>query len=126
MRAFATAAPALVRIVLAVAFATAGTTLARAETQTFELTVTERPPGEPARFVVRRGDSVVIALAATIAADVHLHGYNLEAKLAPGARATWNFIARATGRYPINVHKPGETAGHRHAPPIAYLEVRPR
>ena len=83
-------------------------------------------PVETAILAARRGDAVTITLRSEIAAELHLHGYDLEARLSPGATATWRFAARATGRYPINVHRPGASTGHRQTTPIAYLEVRPR
>ena len=81
---------------------------------------------EPAILAARKGDAVAITLRSEFAAEVHLHGYNLETPLAAGGTATWRFAARATGRYPINVHRPDASSEHRHAPPAAYLEVRPR
>jgi len=111
---------------LAAVTAVASASSGRAEEPAFALTVRSQPPAQPVVFRVRKDDAVMVALSSEIAAEIHLHGYNLEARLAAGGTATWRFAARATGRYPINVHRPGETAGHRHAPPLAYLEVRPR
>lgn len=110
----------------ALAAAAVGAPPALAEERNFALEVGATAPAEPRILAALRGDTVVIALKSAIVAELHLHGYNLEARLAAGGAATWRFTARATGRYPINVHRPGETTGHRHAPPIAYLEVRPR
>lgn len=104
----------------------AAASLGRSEERGFTLVVGAAAPGEPLVLAARKGDAVVIAVKSEVAAELHLHGYDLAARLAAGGTATWRFTARATGRYPINVHRPGEAAGHRHAPPIAYLEVRPR
>jgi len=125
MRAGAAAAAAIVWSTLAAVATVAGAPPARSEERNFALAVAAKAPAEPFVFAARRGDAVVIAITSEIAAELHLHGYNLEARLAAGGAATWRFQARATGRYPINVHRPGDKAGHRHAPPVAYLEVRP-
>jgi hypothetical protein len=109
----------------ALAAVAVGAPPAQSEERTFALEVGAAAPAEPRILAAQRGDTVVIAVTSEIAAEIHLHGYNLEARFAAGGAATWRFAARATGRYPINLHRPGDS-GHRHAPPIAYLEVRPR
>ncbi len=124
MRAGAAIAAAAVSLALAASATSASA--ARADERVFTLAIGAAAPAEPTILAARKGDTVAITLRSEIAAEVHLHGYNLEARLAAGGTATWRFAARATGRYPINVHRPGAAAGHRHAPPVAYLEVRPR
>lgn len=122
----ASAAIAAVAVPIALAALAAGASAVRAEERAFTLVVGSAAPAEPAILAARKGDTVAITLRSEIAAEIHLHGYDLEARLAPGALATWRFTARATGRYPINVHRPGAASARRHAPPVAYLEVRPR
>ena len=117
---------AIAAAAVSMALAAAGASAARAEERAFALAIGAATPAAPAILAARKGDTVAITLTSEIAAEVHLHGYNLAARLAPGGTATWRFAARATGRYPINVHRPGASSGHRHAPPVAYLEVRPR
>jgi hypothetical protein len=44
---------------------------------------------------------------------LHLHGYDIEKSVAPGAATELTFTAHATGRFPIYVHAqaaPGERA----------------
>jgi hypothetical protein len=36
------------------------------------------------------------------------------------------FTARATGRFPVSVHKPQAAGGHTHDPPLVHVEVHPR
>jgi hypothetical protein len=120
------AGAAIAAVAIALAAAAAHVAAACAEERAFTLVVGAAAPAEPAVFAARKGDTVTIALRSEIAAEIHLHGYDLEARLAAGATATWRFAARATGRFPVDVHRPGAASGQRHAPPAAYLEVRPR
>lgn len=77
---------------------------------------------------VDRGDAVRLRLTSDAPGDAHLHGYRLEARVAPGQAAELTFNARATGRYRIEWHAAGEAAkgGRHHGPPLAVLEVLPK
>ena len=58
---------------------------------------------------------------------LHLHGYDIETKVEPGAVAEMAFAARATGRFPVEEHKPDAKGGHSHGEaPLVRIEVRPR
>jgi hypothetical protein len=70
---------------------------------------------------VRRGDAVEINWTADRRTVLHLHGYDIETAVDAGASKVMSFSARATGRFPIEIH--GE--GGRHAV-LIYLEVHPR
>ena len=52
---------------------------------------------------------------------LHLHGYDIESKLAPGEPAAMAFKATIPGRFPVEVHGAGK-GPHR---PVLYLEVYP-
>jgi len=108
------------------ALAAAGAPLAGAEERSFHLAISAAAPVDAPAFAVRRGDTVIITIESAVPGDVHLHGYDREARLAAGGRASWRFTAHATGRYPLNFHRPSEAAGYRHGGALAYLEVRPR
>jgi hypothetical protein len=71
---------------------------------------------------VRQGDDVTLRWTADQVLVLHLHGYDIEAKVAPGTPATMRFHARAAGRFPIEVH--AEKSGREST--LAYLEVHPR
>jgi plastocyanin len=93
-----------------------------AETRRFTLKLTEGQLADaPAHLRVMAGDEVVIAWTSDRGVELHLHGYNLHARPAPGQPAEMAFRAHATGRYPIELHD-GE---NRHRP-VIYLEVHPR
>jgi hypothetical protein len=97
--------------------------------KTFELAITRSAaPAKPRVLRVKQDDVVRLRVVSEIAGEVHIHGYRLELKLAPGTFQELTFKARATGRYPIEWHAAGEAqreSGH-HGPPVAVLEVHPK
>jgi hypothetical protein len=97
--------------------------------KTFELTIPRSTAqAKPSVLRVEKDDMVRLRVASEAAGEVHLHGYRLEMKLAPGIPGELNFRARATGRYRIEWHPADEAAkkGNRHGPPLAILEVHPK
>ena len=76
-----------------------------------------QPQGGIARDSVTQGRDVVITVTSDVADEVHLHGYDLSADVAPGAPATIRFTADAPGRFEIELENS--------AVQIAELEVRP-
>ena len=77
---------------------------------------------------VEKGDAVTLTIASDAAGELHLHGYRLATKVAPGEPAQISFTAYATGRYPLEWHAAGAPAkpGAHHGPPLSALEVRPK
>jgi hypothetical protein len=76
---------------------------------------------------VRQGDAVKLRWTTDRPILLHLHGYDIEAKVEPGAVAEMAFTARATGRFPIEEHKPDARGGHSHGEaPLVRIEVYPR
>ena len=95
---------------------------AMAEPRLFELQVKGgRLPPSQALVRVRQGDEVTLKWTSDQAVALHLHGYDLEAKVTPPAPHEMRFTARAAGRFPIEIHG----AAGKHAT-IGYLEVHPR
>ncbi len=95
---------------------------------------------------VVEGERVRLRWLANSEISIHLHGYDIEALLAPDLPTEWNFIANVTGRFPVEVHDSG-ASGHaahdhhhsdssdhpahmapseRHAGNLLYFEVHPR
>jgi FtsP/CotA-like multicopper oxidase with cupredoxin domain len=100
---------------------------AGAAERTFTLvTVEGRAP--PAQQVLRvtQGDVVTINLTSNRTGEVHLHGYQKVAKLAPGKGATWKFTAHATGRYRLEWHGMGDSLSDHRDPALSTLEVLPK
>jgi len=75
------------------------------------------PQGGIQRDSVARGRDVVITVTSDVADEVHVHGYDLMADVAPGSPATIRFTADAPGRFEIELENTGVQ--------IAELEVRP-
>ena len=107
--------------VLAVWLALVAVGVAMAEPRVFELTIKNGRLPENQRLVrVRQGDEVTLKWTTDRALTLHLHGYDLEAKLGPETPVDMPFTAHATGRFPIEIHG----AGMEHT--IGHLEVHPR
>jgi hypothetical protein len=69
------------------------------------------------RVSVQRDGQVVLVVQSAVADEVHVHGYDLTADVAPGAPATLRFKATAPGRFEIELEDRGLQIGE--------LEVRP-
>jgi hypothetical protein len=76
-----------------------------------------RPEGGIARDAVDLAREVVITVTADVTDEIHLHGYDLSADVAPGSPATIRFTADAPGRFELELEHTGVQ--------IAELEVRP-
>jgi hypothetical protein len=97
----------------------ATTTTAPAEPQVVRVRITV--PGDTVpkvkKFSVGRDKQLEIVVDSALADEVHLHGYDLSADVAPGKPATIRFKANAPGRFEIELES--------RRLPIAELEVRP-
>jgi hypothetical protein len=94
-----------------------------AEPRIFDLAIREGSlPPEQRVIRVQRGDAVTLRWTSDRSLTLHVHGYDIEQRVTADTTATMSFMARATGRFAIEIHG-GD--GHR-ASPLAYLEVRPR
>ena len=98
---------------------TATTTTAPAEPDVVRITVSV--PGDKAptvkHFTIQQDSQVVFVVNSELADEVHLHGYDLSADVAPGAPATIRFKANAPGLFEAELES--------RSLPIAELEVRP-
>jgi FtsP/CotA-like multicopper oxidase with cupredoxin domain len=79
-------------------------------------------PADQRLIRVRQGDEVTLQWTTDKKATIHVHGYDIETALTPDTPVTIRFSARATGRFPIEVH--GTTRGPQVT--LGYLEVHPR
>jgi hypothetical protein len=97
--------------------------------RTFELTITRSAAPVKSRVLhVEKDDVVRLRVMSEEAGEIHLHGYRLALKLAPGIPGEMQFKARATGRFRIEWHGADAAAKpeSHHSPPLAVLEVRPK
>jgi hypothetical protein len=120
----------LMRAAVIMPLALAGTLLAQAQTPevVFDFKIENGRVGERLRRVrVGQGDAVRLRWSTDRPIILHLHGYDIETKVMPGAVAEMAFIARATGRFPVEEHKPDASGTHSHGEvPLVRLEVHPR
>jgi hypothetical protein len=78
-------------------------------------------------IAVRRYDRVEINWRADRRTILHLHGYDIEITIEPDKPEMMTFVARATGRFGIEIHPPpGEGKASNHHAVLIYLEVHPR
>ena len=101
----------------------------QADQRTFTLDIRERQVGVTSRTIrVTQGDAVTIRWTTDEAVALHLHGYDIETVIKPGAVAEMTSKAHATGRFPITSHGFGAHAhsgGHGEST-LMYIEVLPR
>lgn len=61
------------------------------------------PP--PGRVRVAQGETVRLMVTSDVADELHVHGYELEARLNPGKPATIEFTADQTGLFEVETHE---------------------
>jgi hypothetical protein len=96
---------------------------------TFDMKVERGRVPDTMRLIrVNEGDVVKLRWTSDQPLVLHLHGYDIEKRIAAGAVTELTFTAYATGRFPIHVHAQGAGAGgHAHEDaPLATIEVYPR
>lgn len=79
-------------------------------------------PADQRLVAVTQDDELTLHLTSDKLVEFHLHGYDIEEKLSPDATVSRHFVARAAGRFPLELH--GEIPGGERV--IGYLEVRPQ
>jgi FtsP/CotA-like multicopper oxidase with cupredoxin domain len=102
---------------------------ANAAELTFDLRVENgRVAGDMRVVRVKQGDVVTLRWTADQPAILHLHGYDIEKRVEPGAVVEMHFTAAATGRFPVHAHATGARPGNsvNEEAPLAYVEVYPR
>ena len=94
----------------------------------FDLRIEDGKVAEDMRVVrVTQGDTVRLRWTTGAPVVLHLHGYDIEKRVAPGEVTEFAFTARATGRFPVNAHRPDKPAAATHdETPVVLVEVYPR
>src|SRR5216683_2104005 len=78
---------------------------------TFDIRIEQgRIPDTMRLMRVHEGDSVTLRWTSDRPLDLHLHGYDIEQRVAADAVTELKFTASATGRFPIEIHVPGASA----------------
>ncbi len=99
--------------------------------RTFDLRIEQRRlAGSADTLRVVQGERIELRWTSDEVTTVHLHGYDLETAVSPGAPAAMSFEAYATGRFPIVAHGFGKRGASptatRQEKTLLYLEVYPR
>jgi hypothetical protein len=94
----------------------------------FELRIEGGKVAEDMRAIrVMVKDTVHLHWTTDAPSVLHLHGYDIEKEVQPGAVTEFTFEAHTTGRFPVDAHDKGQSRGAQHErAPIAHLEVYPR
>jgi hypothetical protein len=74
---------------------------------------------------VKQNDVVKLEWSADRPMVIHLHGYDIEKQITPGAVTEMSFTARATGRFTVAPHIPTASGGHEHGDALVTIEVYP-
>jgi hypothetical protein len=99
---------------------------AGAEALAFEFAVVNGAVPPNVRVVrVKEGDAVTLRFRSDKALVLHLHGYEIETRVAAGGTATMTFTARLTGRFPVHVHGVGAAQANAESV-LVEVEVYPR
>ena len=94
---------------------------AGASTQSFPVEIVGGRVKGNETLKVRKGDQVEVNVTSDQPMMLHLHGYEIEAKVEPSAPALLAFKADLAGRFPVHVHTHG--AGNHRA--VLFIEVHP-
>jgi hypothetical protein len=94
---------------------------------TFVLPIEKGRVPENMRLIrVKQGDTVKLQWSTDRRMTLHLHGYDIEKEVVPGAVTEMTFSARATGRFAVEPHLAKQpSGGHAHGDVIVTLEVYP-
>lgn len=63
--------------------------------------------GDTGRVPVAAGEHVTLSITSDVADEVHVHGYDLDAELAPGTPAELTFDATIPGVFEVELHESG-------------------
>src|SRR5215468_2862696 len=100
---------------------------ARAAEVTYALRITNgRVPDEMRLIRVKQHDVVKLEWTTDKPITVHLHGYDIEREVKPGAVTEMTFAARATRRFTVEPHNGRTPSGaHAHGETLVTIEVYP-
>ena len=100
---------------------------ARAAELTFVLAIENgRVPANMRRIRIKRGDAVKLQWSTDRRLTLHLHGYDIENEVVPGAITDMTFTAHATGRFTVEPHMAKQpSGGHAHGDALVTIEVYP-
>jgi hypothetical protein len=115
-------------LLLALLLAFGSPAISEAAEVAFDIRIEKGRVAKAMRLIrVEQGDAVTLRFTSDRPIVLHLHGYDIEKKVEPGAVAEMAFVARATGRFSVEEHKTDTKGGHSHGEAaLVRIEVRPR
>lgn len=114
------ARPLLVLLLAAVSPAS----LSMAAELVFDLKIAHGRVADTMRLIrVTEGDIVRLRWTTDRPLVLHLHGYDIEKRVVPGRVTEMAFTAKATGRFPVEIH--GQGGGGHDEAPLVNVEVYP-
>ena len=120
-----TCAVAPLALGLLISVVASGGALAQDPDQVIEVRIENRAVVAPDQAIrVGKGEVIELRVTSDEAAELHLHGYDVEFAVEAGEPTGIVIEAYATGRFPITSHGWGG-GGHAHDA-LTYLEVHPR
>jgi FtsP/CotA-like multicopper oxidase with cupredoxin domain len=101
--------------------------IAEAAELTFVLRIEKGRVAANMRLIrVKQGDTVKLQWSTDRRTAIHLHGYDIEKTIEPGAVTELVFTARATGRFTVAPHVGKQASGgHAHGDVLVTIEVYP-
>jgi hypothetical protein len=108
---------------------------ARAPIRRFELRIERRRVPQAQRVLrATEGERIELRWTSDESLVLHLHGYDIETRVAPGKPAVMSFTARLTGRFPVAIHVDAAPGGSgssakgssNHHANLLHVEVHPR
>src|SRR2546429_9981827 len=114
-------------LMLALLLSLAPMLLAHAAEVTYALRITNgRVPDDMRLIRVKQNDVVKLEWSTDKPITVHLHGYDIEREIKPGAITEMSFTARATGRFTVEPHISRTPSGaHTHGDTPVTIEAYP-
>jgi hypothetical protein len=95
-----------------------------AGTKTFDVEIVNGAVVGSRSARVIQGDTVILRWKSDKPLELHLHGYDVTTQVGPAQPVEMKLQARATGRFPVEIHTKGARNGHAHKA-LFHLEVYP-
>jgi hypothetical protein len=94
---------------------------------TYVLTIANNRVPDNMRLIrVKQNDIVKLEWSTDKPMSVHLHGYDIEKEVKPGTVTEMTFMARAAGRFTVELHVgKAPSDGHAHGDILVTIEVYP-
>jgi hypothetical protein len=119
--------PRVAFVFVALLIAVSGVAIALAAELTYDLKIEHGRVADNMRLIrIQQGDLVRLRCTTDRPLTLHLHGYDVEKRVMPGAATELTFTANATGRFPVHIHGQGSSGQAHEEAALVDVEVYPR